>query len=115
MLPAPTADILKVLQNHGMEWNYDLEIATNGNVDRQGPVVRNLSTTHRLDKVSRRFGQVCYEVSVGFQYIFSKMAETKAILGGESFGGLTVAGYINGKKGIYAAFLLVEMMAVTGE
>ena len=43
------------------------------------------------------------------------MQETKAIIGGESSGGLTVEGHINGKDGIYAAALLIEMLAVTGK
>ena len=43
------------------------------------------------------------------------MQETGAILGGESSGGLTVRGHINGKDGVYAAMLLVEMLAVTGK
>ena len=43
------------------------------------------------------------------------MQETGAILGGESSGGLTVAGHINGKDGVYAASLLIEMLAVTGK
>ena len=47
--------------------------------------------------------------------VILKMTETKAILGGESSGGLTVAGHINGKDGVYAASLLVEMVAVTGK
>lgn len=42
------------------------------------------------------------------------MAETNAIIGGESSGGLTVHGHIQGKDGIYAASLLVEMIATTG-
>jgi len=42
------------------------------------------------------------------------MAETNAIIGGESSGGLTVRGHIQGKDGIYAAALLVEMIATTG-
>ncbi|MDR0220819.1 MAG: phosphoglucomutase/phosphomannomutase family protein, partial [Lachnospiraceae bacterium] len=33
---------------------------------------------------------------------------------GESSGGLTVRGHIKGKDGVYAAMLLVEMIAVTG-
>lgn len=52
---------------------------------------------------------------MGFKYISSKMTETGAILGGESSAGLTVAGHINGKDGVYAASLLVEMVAVTGK
>ena len=48
-------------------------------------------------------------------YISAKMQETDAIIGGESSGGLTVKGHIHGKAGIYAASLLVEMIAVTGK
>ena len=81
----------------------------------QGAVVRNIATTHLLDKVAESFGEKCYEVPVGFKYISAKMNETNAIIGGESSGGLTVRGHINGKDGIYAATLLVEMMAVTGK
>ena len=42
------------------------------------------------------------------------MTEENAVIGGESSGGLTVRGHINGKDGIYAAMLLIEMIAVTG-
>ena len=52
---------------------------------------------------------------VGFKHISSKMIETNAIIGGESSGGLTVKGHIQGKDGVYAASLLVEMIAVTGK
>ena len=60
-------------------------------------------------------GQRCYEVPVGFKHISAKMAETNAIIGGESSGGLAVRGHISGKDGIYAAALLIEMLAVTGK
>jgi phosphomannomutase len=42
------------------------------------------------------------------------MTETDALLGGESSGGMSVRGHVHGKDGIYAAALLVEMLAVTG-
>ena len=80
-----------------------------------GPCVRNNSTTHLLDRVAADFGETCYEVPVGFKYISAKMTETDAIIGGESSGGLSVKGHIPGKDGIYAAALLVEMLAVTGK
>lgn len=144
-MPAPAADRLGQLQNYVVDKHYDLGIATDGDADRlgviddqghylhandilvllyyyllkykgwRGPVVRNLATTHRLDAIAAAYGQECYEVPVGFKHISAKMAETKAILGGESSGGLTVAGHINGKDGVYAAALLVEMVAVTGK
>ncbi len=80
-----------------------------------GPCVRNNSTTHLLDRVAADVGQKCYEVPVGFKHISAKMAETDAIIGGESSGGMAVKGHIPGKDGIYAAALLVEMIAVTGK
>ena len=42
------------------------------------------------------------------------MTETDALIGGESSGGLSIRGHIHGKDGVYAAALLVEMLAVTG-
>lgn len=144
-LPAPSAATLHSLQNYVVEKKFDIGIATDGDADRigviddkgnflhpndilvllyyylvkfkgwSGPVVRNIATTHMLDKVAKKFGETCYEVPVGFKYISAKMQETGAIIGGESSGGLTVHGHINGKDGIYAAALLIEMLAVTGK
>ena len=144
-LPAPTEHTLKELQGYVAEHGCDLGIATDGDADRlgviddegkylhpndilvllyyylirykgwKGPVVRNIATTHMLDKVANAFGESCHEVPVGFKHISSKMQETGAIIGGESSGGLTVKGHINGKDGIYAAMLLVEMIAVSGK
>ena len=144
-MPAPSADALRLLSNYVVENRCDLGIATDGDADRlgvidefgsylhantilvllyyyflnyrgwMGPCVRNNSTTHLLDRVAMDFDQECHEVPVGFKYISAKMAETGAIIGGESSGGLAVQGHIQGKDGIYAAALLVEMRAVTGK
>ncbi len=144
-MPAPSAERLQMLRTHVLEKGYDMGLATDGDADRlgvidnngnylhpndilvllyyyltkykgwKGPVVRNLATTHRLDSIAESFGEICYEVPVGFKHISSKMTESGAIIGGESSGGLTVAGHINGKDGVYAASLLVEMVAVTGK
>ena len=144
-LPAPDEKWMRELSNTVVQGNYDIGIATDGDADRigvvdnngrylspndllvvlyyylekykgkKGAAVRNLCTTHRLDRLAEMFGEECYEVPVGFKYISSKMAETKALLGGESSGGLSVRGHIHGKDGIYVAALLVEMLAVTGK
>lgn len=144
-LPSPSAATLRTLQNYVIDYKYDIGIATDGDADRigviddegkflhpneilvllyyylvkykkwAGPVVRNIATTHMLDKVALGFEEKCYEVPVGFKHISAKMQETNAIIGGESSGGLTVRGHINGKDGIYAAALLIEMIAVTGK
>lgn len=143
-LPAPNTKTLASLTSYVLEHGCDIGIATDGDADRlgviddkgrflhpneilvllyyylmnfknwEGPCVRNVATTHLLDAVAKDAGQECYEVPVGFKYISGKMEETNAIIGGESSGGLTVRGHIKGKDGIYAASLLIEMMAVTG-
>ena len=144
-LPSPSAKTLQRLSQMVVENRFDLGVATDGDADRiglidskgnfihpndilvllyyylvkykgwQGPAVRNIATTHLLDKMAAKFGQTCYEVPVGFKYISEKMDETGALIGGESSCGLTVRGHISGKDGIYAAALLVEMVCVIGK
>lgn len=144
-MPSPAAGSLEPLRHAVLESGADLGIATDGDADRlgiiddkgaflspnqilvllyeylltgkgwEGPVVRNLSTTHMLDRVAKAHGQECHEVPVGFKWISSKMAETGAIIGGESSGGLTVRGHIPGKDGIHAGSLLVEAVAASGK
>jgi len=80
-----------------------------------GGVVRNVSTTHMLDRLARHFGEEYRECRVGFKYVTAAMDEIGAILGGESSGGLTVRGWILGKDGIFACALVVEMLARTGK
>ena len=143
-LPAPNSKTLIGLQSFVEENGCDIGIATDGDADRlgiiddrgeflhpnkilvllydyllrckgwHGAAVRNLATTHLLDAIAAEFGETCYEVPVGFKHISGKMLETGAVIGGESSGGLTVRGHIQGKDGIYAAALLVEMMSTTG-
>ena len=143
-LPAPSPETLAELQRQVLEHNANLGIATDGDADRLGVVdetgryisanlvlvllyhyllkykgwrgaaVRNVATNHLLDRVAAKFGERCIEVPVGFKHISAAMQASDALIGGESSGGLTVRGHIFGKDGLYAASLLVEMLAVTG-
>ena len=145
MVPAPGQHQLGTLASRVLQEGYDLGIAVDGDGDRvgiidkngtyidanqilvmlyyylheyrgwKGPVVRNLATTHMLDLVAKSFGEVCYEVPVGFKYVSAKLDEKDAVLGGESSGGLTVRGHIFGKDSIYAAALFVEMICALGK
>jgi len=141
--PAPDMEALGLLTHQVREGHFDLGLATDGDADRiaivdeagryipvndlllliywylhevrgeKGPVVRNLATTHMLDRLARLFGEDCIEVPVGFKHVASAMVKHGAILGGESSGGLTIRGHILGKDGILSAALIVEMLAVT--
>ena len=142
--PAPNPEALRLLTSSMREGGYDLGLAMDGDADRvaivdelgeyisindvllllywymhevrgeRGGVVRNLATTHLLDRLAHRLGEECYEVPVGFKHIVSTMVEHQAVLGGESSGGLTIRGHILGKDGIFACALFVEMLARTG-
>ena len=142
-LPAPNPDTLRDLQGIVRDHHADIGIATDGDADRlgiidekgnyvpanevlvllyhyllkykgwRGAAVRNIATTHLLDRVAAAYGQECIEVPVGFKHISAGMDKHDALIGGESSGGLTVRGHISGKDGLYAASLLVEMICVT--
>ena len=144
-MPAPTEQTLSMLSDMVIKGDYDFGIAMDGDGDRlgivdkngryinaneilcmlyyylvrykgwKGAVVRNLATTHMLDKIAESFGEKCYEVPVGFKHISSKLDEVDAVLGGESSGGLTVRGHIYGKDSVYAASLFCEMVSVIGK
>jgi phosphomannomutase len=81
----------------------------------RGGVVRNLATTHLLDRLADAFGEEHREVPVGFKHITAGMDAIDAVLGGESSGGLTIRGHIKGKDGVFACALVVELLARTGK
>jgi phosphomannomutase len=143
--PAPNEEALRLLASTMREDAYDIGLAMDGDADRiaivdemgryisvndvllllfwylhekrgeRGGVVRNLATTHLLDRLARSLGEECYEVPVGFRHVVATMVERNALLGGESSGGLTIRGHILGKDGIFASALIVEMLARTGK
>ncbi len=145
LMPSPSAATLYRLMHLVAEQGYDIGIGTDGDADRlgiidekgnfihpnevllllyyylleykgwKGSVVRNIATTHLLDKVAQDHGEKCFEVPVGFKHISSQMEADDSLIGGESSGGLTIRGHIKGKDGVFASSLLVEMISVTGK
>ena len=89
-LPSPSASTLRGLMTRVIDYGFDIGIATDGDADRigviddtgrflhpndilvllyyylvkykgwHGAVVRNVATTHMLDKVANKFGETCY-------------------------------------------------------
>ncbi|MEZ8415299.1 phosphoglucomutase/phosphomannomutase family protein [Vibrio splendidus] len=145
LMPSPNAATLYRLKHLVAAEGYDIGIGTDGDADRlgiidekghfihpnevllllyyylleykgwKGSVVRNIATTHLLDKVAADHGEKSFEVPVGFKHISSQMEADDSLIGGESSGGLTIRGHIKGKDGVFASSLLVEMISVTGK
>ena len=145
LMPSPNAATLYRLKHLVAHDGYDIGIGTDGDADRlgiidekghfihpnevllllyyylleykgwKGSVVRNIATTHLLDKVAADHGEKSFEVPVGFKHISSQMEADDSLLGGESSGGLTIRGHIKGKDGVFASSLLVEMISSTGK
>ncbi|QSH56983.1 phosphoglucomutase/phosphomannomutase family protein [Photobacterium damselae subsp. damselae] len=145
LMPSPSAATLYRLKHLVAHEGYDIGIGTDGDADRlgiidekgnfihpnevllllyyylleykgwQGSVVRNIATTHLLDKVATAYGEKCFEVPVGFKHVSAQMEADDSLIGGESSGGLTIRGHIKGKDGVFASSLLVEMISVTGK
>lgn len=144
-IPSPNREQLGDMEVRIEKGKYDFGLATDGDSDRMalidekgkfvdyndvlkllyyylkeyraetGGIVRNIATTHILDEMAEYYGEEAYEVPVGFKNISQKMQEHDLLLGGESSGGLKIRGHINGKDGILASLLAVEMMARTGK
>lgn len=145
LMPSPSAATLYRLKHLVAAEGYDIGIGTDGDADRlgiidekghfihpnevlillyyylleykgwKGSVVRNIATTHILDKIAQDHGEKSFEVPVGFKHISSQMEADDSLIGGESSGGLTIRGHIKGKDGVFASSLLVEMISVTGK
>ncbi|CCN33057.1 putative Phosphoglucomutase [Vibrio nigripulchritudo SO65] len=145
LMPSPSAATLYRLKHLVAAEGYDIGIGTDGDADRlgiidekgnfihpnevlmllyyyllkykgwSGSVVRNIATTHILDKIAADHGEKSFEVPVGFKHISSQMEADDSLIGGESSGGLTIRGHIKGKDGVFASSLLVEMVSVTGK
>lgn len=127
LMPSPSAATLYRLKHLVKHEGYDIGIGTDGDADRlgiidekgnfihpnevlillyyylleykgwKGSVVRNIATTHLLDKIAADHGERCFEVPVGFKHISSQMEADDSLIGGESSGGLTIRGHIKGK------------------
>ena len=77
----------------------------------EGDIVKSISTTDQVNRVSRFYQRKVYETPVGFKYIADMMATKKAFIGVESTNGASLKGFIQVKDGILFNLLVAEMMA----
>ena len=141
-MPSPTPSTTTALSDLIKSKQYELGLALDGDGDRlaiidksgnyvdnnelmaclyyffhkykglQGDIVKNISSSNLLDALAEKFGQTCHTVNVGFKFVSEKLLQTKALLGGESSGGLAILEHILAKDSMLSILLLLEMLSV---
>jgi phosphomannomutase len=121
--------------------HYDIGLATDGDADRigavdargdfvdphrifsmilrhliehrggRGAVVKTVSTTQLLNRLSQSYHLPLHETPVGFNHICAWMLKEDVLMGGEESGGMTIKNHVPDGDGILMGLLLVEMLA----
>lgn len=81
----------------------------------RGGVVRTVSTTRALDKLTAKYGLPLTETPIGFKYICEKMLEEDILIGGEESGGIGVKNHLPERDGVLMGMLVLEAMAAKGK
>lgn len=80
-----------------------------------GKVVVAFSVSPKIKKMCETFG-LPYEVTkIGFKYIAEIIQEGGVLVGGEESGGISVAGHIPERDGIWDALIIIDYLARTGK
>lgn len=80
--------------------------------NRIGPVVTNISTSSRIDRVASRFGATVIRTPVGQPFVSEAIIENNAILGGEGSGGISVPEIHATHDSAAAIGVIMERLAV---
>ena len=79
-----------------------------------GKVVKTVSTTMMVDRLSASYGLPLAETPVGFNHIADHMLQEDVLIGGEESGGIGIKGHIPEGDGILMGLLLLEIIAEAG-
>jgi phosphomannomutase len=139
--PEPIARYLNALVAAINAYHADVGLATDGDADRigamdchgsfvdphhifalalrylveerglKGTVVKTVSTTTMIDRLSAHYGLPLKETPVGFNYIADHMLQDDVLIGGEESGGIGIKGHIPEGDGVLMGLLLLEIMA----
>ena len=80
-----------------------------------GAVVKTVSNTMMIDRMTKALGLRLLEVPVGFKHIAKLMLDDDVLIGGEESGGIGVTSYLPERDGIFNGLLLLEAMATRGQ
>jgi len=80
-----------------------------------GMVVKTVSTTMMIDRLTERYGLPLTVTPIGFKHIAEIIRRGSFLIGGEESGGIGVAGHIPERDGVVSALLLLECLAIEGK
>lgn len=80
-----------------------------------GGVVKTISNTMMIDRLTKDLGLRLMEVPVGFKHVAKLMLTKDILIGGEESGGIGVKGYMPERDGILNGMLVLEAMAARRE
>lgn len=139
--PEPSPENLEETAEIVKKGNYDIGLATDGDVDRlgvitpegevisghkvmallllhlvedkklSGSVVQTICGTFLINKICQKYDLKMHETPVGFKYICEIMRNEKVIIGGEETGGIGFKDFIPERDGILSGLLILELMA----
>lgn len=139
-LPNPLEEVIGVNRMIQKEMNYQLIVGLDSDADRlgiidengkfvdnneilaviyyylvlyrnqKGDIVKNIATSNLIDVLAEKLGFKCHTVDVGFKNISAGILKHKALIGGESSGGLTIRDYIMGKDSTLSTLLIIEIL-----
>lgn len=142
--PEPIERNLHDLMSTMRSGQYDIGLATDGDADRigavdaqgnfvdphrifslilrhlveergeHGSIVKTVSTTQLLNRLSQHYGLPLHETPVGFNQICAWFLKEDVLMGGEESGGMTIKGHVLDGDGILMGLLLAEMLAYQG-
>lgn len=143
--PEPLAQNLEILSSKVVENGADIGLATDGDADRlgivdengkfvttlqcfallclyhlevlgkRGPLVRTITMTSMVDRLSEIYDVPVYDTRVGFQHLGPLMIEKDALIAGEESGGYAFRGNIPERDGILSGLMVLDMMVRTGK
>ena len=75
------------------------------------PVLKTVSGSDIITKISRKQNREVIELPVGFKYIAEKMINEKVFIGGEESGGVGFGNFLPERDGLFAAIVLLNGIA----
>src|SRR5256885_14340812 len=111
------ADRLAIISEQGtpIGEDYTLVLATLHVLGQErGPVVANLSTTHALDFVAKRFNCPLYRTRIGEANVTERMQRERAVIGGEGNGGVIYPRINFARDSLVGMALILHLLADEG-